>query len=164
MFNLNLVLYFVINGLFISEDYISELYNTNKEDENFFSFFPRSIERLFYTTIVSMLIGYLGIFKRDENNKSLIMNDIYELVKTLKKRYISFIIVTFVILGISFYYLLCFNYVYPKTQIEWIKSSIAIFIVIQILSVLQILLEAILRFISFKCESEHLFKFSKLLS
>ena len=49
-----------------------------------------------------MLIGYLtsfffleekkvkGIFKRDENNKSLIMNDIYELVKTLKKRYISF--------------------------------------------------------------------------
>ena len=176
MFNLNLVLYFVINGLFISEDYISELYNTNKEDENFFSFFPRSIERLFYTTIVSMLIGYLtsfffleekkvkGIFKRDENNKSLIMNDIYELVKTLKKRYISFIIVTFVILGISFYYLLCFNYVYPKTQIEWIKSSIAIFIVIQTLSVLQILLEAILRFISFKCESEHLFKFSKLLS
>ena len=90
LFNLNLVLYFAINGLFISEDYISELYNTNKEDENFFSFFPRSIERLFYTTIVSMLIGYLGIFKRDENNKSLIMNDIYELVKTLKKRYISF--------------------------------------------------------------------------
>ena len=62
LFNLNLVLYFVINGLFISEDYISELYNTNKEDENFFGFFPRSIERLFYTTIVSMLIGYLTSF------------------------------------------------------------------------------------------------------
>ena len=64
----------------------------------------------------------------------------------------------------SLYYLLCFNYVYPKTQIEWIKSNIAIIIVIQLLSILQILLEAVLRFISFKFESEKLFKLSKILS
>ena len=139
---MNLVLYFVINGLFISEDYISELYYIDEEDENFFSFVPRSIERLFYATIISLLIGYLtdfffleenkikGIFKRDAENKNLLMSDISNLIKTLKQRYISFIIVSFVILGICLYYILCFNYVYPKTQIEWIKSSIAIFIVI----------------------------------
>ena len=142
VFNMNLVLYFVINGLFISEDYISELYYIEEKDENFFSFVPRSIERLFYTTIISLLIGYLtdfffleenkikGIFKRDAENKNLLMSDISNLIKTLKQRYISFIIVSFVILGICLYYILCFNYVYPKTQIEWIKSSIAIFIVI----------------------------------
>ena len=173
---MNLILYFVINGLFISESYISELYNSNEEDENFFSFLPRSIERLLYTTIVSLLIGYLtsfffleekkvqGIFKRDKENIIILKQNINNLIKTLKIRYISFIIVVFVILIMSLYYLLCFNYVYPKTQMEWIKSSIAIIIIIQILSILQILLEAILRFLSFKCESEKLFKFGKLFS
>ena len=175
LFTLNLILYFVINGLFISEDYISELYYIDEEDENFFSFFPRSIERLIYTTIVSIIIGYItsfffleetkikGIFKRDVDNKVILLKDIINLIKTLKKRYISFIIFAFVILIISLYYLLCFNYVYPKTQIEWIKSSIAIFIIIQILSILKILLGAALRFISFKCESEKLFHISKFL-
>ena len=175
LFTLNLILYFVINGLFISEDYISELYYLDEENENFFSFFPRSIEILIYTTIVSIIIGYItsfffleeakikGIFKRDVENKVVLFKDIINLIKTLKKRYISFIIFAFVVLLISLYYLLCFNYVYPKTQIEWIKSSVAIFIIIQILSILKILLQAILRFISFKCESEKLFHVSKFL-
>ena len=104
-----------------------------------------------------------GIFKRDVDNKVVLFKDIINLNKTLKKRYISFIIFVFTVLIISLYYLLCFNYVYPKTQIEWIKSSIAIFIIINILSILKILLETILRFISFKCESEKLFHLSKFL-
>ena len=176
LFTLNLVLYFVINGLFISEDYISELYNINEEEENFFSFLPRSITRLIYTTIVSLIIDYItgfffleekkvqGIFKRDKDNRVILKENIDNLINTLKTRYISFIIVVFVILLMSLYYLLCFNYVYPKTQIEWVKSSVAIIIIIQILSILKILLEAILRFLSFKCESEHLFKFGKIFS
>ena len=176
LFNLNLILYFVINGLFISEDYISELYYINEEDENFFSFLPRSVERLIYTTLVSIIIGYItsfffleenkikGIFKRDMENRMILKENINDLIKELKTRYISFIIVVFVISLLSLYYLLCFNYVYPKTQIEWIKSSIAIIIVIQILSVLKILLEAIIRFLSFACESEKLFQFGKIFS
>ena len=176
LFSLNLILYFVINGLFISEDYISELYNINEEEEIFFSFLPRSIARLIYSTIVSLIIGYItsfffleekkiqGIFKRDKNNIIILKENINNLINTLKTRYISFIIVVFVLLLMSLYYLLCFNYVYPKTQIEWVKSSIAIIVIIQILSILQILLEAILRFLSFKCESEHLFKFGKIFS
>ena len=105
-----------------------------------------------------------AIFRRDMENKSALKQDIMNLIKTLKKRYIAFIIFTFVVLLLSLYYLLCFNYVYPKTQVEWIKSSIAIIIIIQILSILKILLEAIIRFLSFKCESEKLFKLGKFLS
>ena len=103
-----------------------------------------------------------GIFKRDAENKNLLMSDISNLIKTLKQRYISFIIVSFVILGICLYYILCFNYVYPKTQIEWIKSSILIIIVLQIISILKCLFETIFRFLSFKCESEKLYKVSKI--
>ena len=86
------------------------------------------------------------------------------LIKELKKRYLAFIIIVFVIILISFFYLLCFNYVYPYTQMEWIKTSIMVIILRQILSCLIILLEAILRFLSFKIKSEKMYKFSKLFS
>ena len=84
------------------------------------------------------------------------------LIREIKKRYVSFIIMTFIILVISLYYILCFNYVYPKTQIEWIKSSTLIIFIIQLLSLLKCLYETIFRLLSFKCESEKLFKISKI--
>ena len=162
--------------IFFSEVYISELYNTKEEDENFFSFLPRSIDRIIYATLVSVIIGYLvdcffveekkikGIFKRERENKEMIKQSIIELIKEIKKRYISFIILVFILLFCFLYYLLCFNYVYPKSQIEWIKSSIAIIIIIQVLSILKIFAGAVFRFLSFCCDNEYIFKFSKVFN
>ena len=98
------------------------------------------------------------------NNNTILKKQIKELFKEIKKRYLAFIIVVFVIILISFYYLLCFNYVYPHTQIEWVKSSIVLLIIMQILSLLSCLLESGLRIGSFKCENEKMYKISKLLS
>ena len=174
LFSLNINLYFVVNGLFFSEEFISELYHIDEEKENFFSFIPRTIDKIIYTTIVAIFIGYLtdffflnedkikGIFKREKDNKIILKRSIALLIKEIQKRYISFIIMTFVIFLFSLYYILCFNYVYPKTQIEWIKSSILIIIVLQIISILKCLFETIFRFLSFKCESEKLYKVSKI--
>ena len=62
------------------------LFNLEEED-NFFSFFPRSIDKLIYTTIVTMVIAYItdfffieekkiiGIFKRE---KEKMFNIIYQ--------------------------------------------------------------------------------------
>ena len=97
------------------------------------------------------------------NNLENLKNEIAEFIINLKRRYIGFIILIFIILFFSFFYLLCFNYVYPKTQLEWIKSSLTIFIIIQILSILKCFLETCLRFLSFRCNSEKLYKLSKLL-
>ena len=66
---LNAILYFVVNGLFFSEEVISELYNVDEEKENFFSFIPRSIERLLYTTLVSIIIGIITNFFFVNENK-----------------------------------------------------------------------------------------------
>ena len=174
LFLLNIALYFVVCGLFFSEAYISELYHINEEKENFFSFIPRTIDKVIYTTIVGVFIGYLtsfffmeenkikGIFKRDIDNRLIIKRSIAMLIREIKKRYVSFIIMTFIILVISLYYILCFNYVYPKTQVEWIKSSVLIIFIIQLLSLLKCLYESLFRFLSFKCESEKLFKLSKI--
>ena len=174
LFLLNISLYLVINGLFFSEAFISELYYTNDEDENFFSFIPRTIDKVIYTTVVTLFISYMieffflnekkikGIFKREKENRLILKRSIAMLIKEIQKRCISFIIVAFVLLLISLYYILCFNYVYPKTQIEWIKSSIFIIIIIQILSTLKCLYETIFRTLAFKCESEKLYKIAKI--
>ena len=87
---------------------------------------------------------------------------IVELIKDIKKRNIAFIATSSVILLFSFFYLLCFNYVYPYSQIEWIKSSITIFILMQILYFLKCFLQSGLRFLSFKINSEKLYKISRL--
>ena len=174
LLGLNIILYFVINGLFFSEDYISEIFNS--KEENFFSFFPRSLTKFFFCAFVSIVISYItdifffeekkivGIYKREKDNNTILKKQIKELFKEIKKRYLAFIIVVFVIILISFYYLLCFNYVYPHTQIEWVKSSIVLLIIMQILSLLSCLLESGLRIGSFKCENEKMYKISKLLS
>ena len=175
LFILNIVLYFVVIGLFYSEEYIGELYNIDEEDDGFFDYIQRNIEKFINTTIVSIVISYIvdcffieekkikGILNREKGNLSNLKKDILGLIKDIQVRYLSFIIVILVLLLISFYYLLCFNYVYPKTQIEWVKSSLTIFVIMQVLSILKCLLETCLRFLSFKFESEKLFIISKLL-
>jgi hypothetical protein len=173
IFVINIVLYFVVNGFFYSEDYISQIYHS--ENENFFTFMPRSLNRLVYTTIVSLLISFLmdcffieekkikGIFKREKENIINIKYEIGLLIKRIQKNYFSFIAVTFGLLIFFWIYLLCFNYVYPYTQYDWIKSSVVIIIFVQFLSLLASVCESLLRYISFFFKSEKIFRVSKLL-
>ena len=93
---LNIALNFVINGLFISENYISELYHSN-EKENFFSYFPRAISRFTYTTLVSTFIGIIigcifieekkvkHIFKREKEDPLKLKLEISLIYKNIKK-------------------------------------------------------------------------------
>ena len=171
---LNIMLYFVVNGLLYSEEVISEIYNADENEENFFSFFLGSIEGIIYSTFVGLIIDFLidfffvdegkikGIFRREKHNSIILRKNITELLNNIKKRYIAFISVASFLFIFSFYYLLCFNYVYPYTQIEWIKSSIMVVIIMQLLSLLKCLYESGLRALSFKLESEKLYKASKL--
>ena len=175
LFLLNIDLYFSINGLFFSEEYIIELYHLKTED-TFFSFLPRSIGRFFYTTMVSVIVSIIidCIFIEEKKIKRILIRekeDIFQLKyeialtsKSIKTRYIIFIILCFVISLGSWYYVNCFNNVYKGLKVEWIKSSITIIIIMQILSMLVALLEAIIRELSFEWKSEKLYKFKKFLS
>ena len=171
----NLILNFVINALFISEDYISLLYQLD-DDDSFFDFLYRSIDRLIKTTLVGEVIEYIisfffmqeskikGFFKREKNNISALKQNMLQFINELKCRYLSFIILSFFIIIISFFYLLCFNFVYPYTQIEWVKTSITVIIIRQMLSILFIFLETVFRFISFRANSEKLYKLSRIFN
>ena len=168
-------LFLIINGLFFSEDYISKVYHLEKEDK-FFSFVPRSIYRFLYTMTVSVIINFLincffieekkikRIFIRERDNENNLKNDIINLLRIIKERLITFFIITFIIFIFSFLYIICFNYVYHYTQKEWIISSIFIIIIIELIVIIISLLEICLRFLSFKCKSERLYKLSNLLN
>ena len=171
---LNIILYFVINGLFYSEDYVSDLFNSDEED-GFFDFFPRSISRFIYTTLVGVVIGIIvdfvafdekkvkRLFLREKKNTGQIRYEVAIMTKDIKRNYLILIIICFVIDLISLYYVNCFNNVYPNLCGEWIKSSICIIIIFQILTVLLALLEAVIRLIAFKLKSERIYKIKDLL-
>ena len=175
LFLLYLDLYFIFNGFFYNEKYLSELFHSNKE-ETFFSFIPRSISRFIYATLVGLIIGKIidclfieekrikRIFLRERDKPVEIRYEISIIITSIKKRYYIFIFICLLISIFSWYYVICFNTVYPGVKMEWIKSSITIIIIMQFLSIIIAFLEAILRALSFYCKSEKLYKFKKLFS
>ena len=165
---LNFELYFLINGLFFNEEYISQVFHSN-EEKYFSNFIFRFTENCFYTTFVGVFVNYIidcffveekkvkGILKREKNNLLILNYEIVQLSKNIQKRYKYFIVVSFIISSLNWYYVSCFNNIYPYTKGEWIKTSVMIIIVMQILSILVSFLESIIRYISFKCKSEKLY-------
>ena len=172
---LNIDLYFFINGLFFNEEYISDVFHSN-DDKSFSDFLFRFTENCFYTTFAGVFVNYLidcffveekkikGILKREKDNTFFLNYEITQLIKNIQKRYKYFIVVSFVITSFTWYYVSCFNNIYPYTKGEWIKTSIMIIIIMQIFSILVSLLESIIRYFSFKCKSEKLYNIIKWFS
>ena len=85
-----------------------------------------------------------------------------KILKSIKNRYLLFIIISFIISLISLVHIFCFNIVYYHTMKEWIAFSLIIILSIQIGSFLISLIQTVIRFISFKYKSEKLFKLSMM--
>ena len=174
LFTLLINLYFVTNALMYNEEFISGLYNSD-EKENFFYFLNNSIYRILSVSVINIIISYLiefyfvdekklkRIFSRNKKTEE-IKNKIGILIKDIDKKFKIFIIISFFITIFSWYYIFCFNNVYPNTSLNWIKSTIFIIILIQLLSFVCIFLECILRYMSIRCNNELFFNVSKLLS
>ena len=168
-------MYFLINGIFFNDSYISEIFNST-EKETFFSFIPRSINRFTYSIIVTNIIGYITqLFFIDEikvkkilsREKEMALNlkiEMTELLKSSVKKIKIFTVINFIIIIFSWYYISCLNNVYPNISKEWIKSSIFIIVIVQIIPFIFVFLGTSFRYISIKCESEKLFKLSVLIS
>ncbi len=168
---LNIEICFVVNAMFINEDYVSSIFHSNKE-ENFISFFPRSIGRMIYTIFACIVVNYFfgclfveenkikGIIRRKNNNITNMKYKINLIMKEIKVSYTIFILIVISFSFFSWFYISCFNNIYPHMKVEWIKSSIAIIIIIHLLSIIVILLETLLRFVSFEIKSERMYRFS----
>ena len=174
-FILTLDLYLLINGIFFSESYISEIFNST-EKETLFSFIPRSINRFAYSIIVGNIIRYLieFFFVEEIKVKKILLKkrekfidlkiEIEELIKSSFKKIKIFTVINYIIMIFSWYYISCLNSVYPNIVKEWIISSIFIILINQILPFIYAFLETSIRYFSIKCHSEKLFKLSLLFS
>ena len=169
IFILTIDLYILLNGLFYSDSYISRVFNST-EKETFFSFIPRSIDRFIYSTMAGNIIEYIIkfliveeitihklLFKKRDTKRSL-KYDMSGLLKSILNKIKVLIIISYIIIIFSWYYISCFNNAYPNIKIEWIISSIFIIIFIQILPFIFCFFETCLRFLSIKIKSEKLFK------
>ena len=101
---------------------------------------------------------------RSKGDSSNVKEEIINLIKVITKRLILFFVFIYIIYTFCFVYVLSFNYVYYFTQTEWIKSSVFIFIIMELIKLLISLLSTCLRLLSFKCKSEKLFKLCNLLA
>ena len=164
-------LYLVVNALFYNEAYIRDLYYLDKE-ETFFSFVPRSLNRIVYTSLASEVLDFIisllfptenkikKIMIRKKNNIREMEEKIIITIKNIINNYMIFIIISYALTIFSWYYNSCFNNVYPYLKLEWIKSSIFIFIVIQLIIIIGCFIFAFLRYISIKCKNERIYKIS----
>jgi hypothetical protein len=174
LFLIQIDLYFFINGLFFNEEYASQIFHL--EEDTFYEKFKRFIGNFFYAALVSVIVNYIiefffieekkikGILRREKDNLLVLKYEIVKLTNNIKHRYLSFIIISYVITIFTWYHISCFNNIYPHMKKEWIIFSILIIIFMQLFSIFVCLLESIIRFISFKCKSEKIFKISLLLS
>ena len=160
---LNLDLYFLINGLFFSDSYISERFNSEEED-TFFSFVTRSIINYLIVFFVVEEEKFKKLVKREKNNSENLIFGMKSITDEIKTRSTVLIIISYVISLFTWYYLSCFNNVYPNIKHEWVKSSIFIIIIMQLVPILLGFLETSLRYISFKCNSEKIYKLSQFIS
>ena len=72
LFVLDIDFYFVVNALFINEDFISEVFNSN--NNKFFYIISRSLDRIFYTALVRVVLNYiLDFFFIDESKIKVIL-------------------------------------------------------------------------------------------
>ena len=165
---------FLFNGLFFTESYITQLYYIST-DESIFNFVPRTFDRLFFLSLITFIINELidwfiveekklkGILLRGKNKNSIeVKSEILKLVKKIMKNYYIFITLSYLITMFTLIYVACFIDVYYYTGLEWAKSGCFYFILMQIFSIISIFLESFLRFLAIQCESEKMFKLSKL--
>ena len=171
---LQIDLYFLINGLFYDEEYASEVFHLEKD--SFGDAMNRFLENLVYSALVGIIIGYIiecffieesrmkKIFKKKKDNALEIKYEINQIIKSIQRRYFFFIIITFIITIFTWFHVSCFNVVYPHLKLEWLLFSVIIIIFMQLFSAFICLLHSILRYFSFKCKSEKIYKLSYLLS
>ena len=164
-------LYMAVNALFYNQDYITNLYYLN-EDKNIFSFVPRSLNRIIYTSVASGILDFIIslLFPPENKIKKILMrkrnsfkekkNKALVSMKNIINNYRIFFVISYILTVISWYFISCFNNVYPYLKIEWIKSSIFIIIIMQILPIFTSFIFAILRIISIKCKSERIYRLS----
>ena len=162
---------FTINALFFTDDTMHKIY-VDKGKFNFLYQIPQVLYSTIISRFIDALIKNLALSQdkivdlKKEEIKNLDKNYSKKLFKTLKIKFISFFIVSFMILGFFFYYIACFCGIYVNTQLHLIKDSLMSLITSFFYPFIMFLIPGLFRIASLRVEKpsrKFLYKFSSLL-
>ena len=129
MLFLSFSLHYTTNALFFTESTLHQIY----EDKGKFNF-EYQIPHILYSAIISTLVlrlmlQFLILTDKDvlevkyQITKNLAINMKIKKLKCLKIKFAIFFILNFVLLGLFWYYLTCFNAIYQNTQVYLIENT-----------------------------------------
>ena len=166
-------MFILFNGLFYSESYISERYWTEKQD--FVFILKNQITKCFYSSICVVILNFLvnfltnskykigSLINKKKNNKKF-KKKISQILNGMKRNYLIFIIIDFILLFFGWYYLSALCNVYHNSQKDLIIGFCITFLIIQLYPFLLCLIVASLRFMGLKCKFETAYKLSICLT
>ena len=167
-------MFFIFNGLFYSESYISERYWTKKQD--FMFILKNQITKCFYSSICVVILNFLielladsknnieSLINKKKNNDKKFKKEILKILNSMERNFLIFIFIDFILLFFGWYYLSALCNVYHNSQKDWIIGCCITFLLIQLYPFLLCLIVASLRFIGLKCKFETAYKLSVCLS
>jgi len=168
-------LYLLGNAVIYTPEDVRMLYHLDIKEYMIF-FVKRFITKIFICFTITTIIHFVldlflaekksikAIIKREKNNEILLRNEIYKLIKSIKIRYIIFLVLNLVIKLLSFFMIFTFNDAYPNTQKDWLRLSFSILFISQVINSIIALLETSLRFFALKYKIEGIFDLSKYLN
>ena len=171
LFFFSFTVYFTINTLFFNDDTMHKIY-VDKGNFNLIYQIPQIIYSSLISLIINLVIKFLALSQKNivkikqEKNKEVIDNKYHKLRVTLNTKFISFFIITFLLLLFFCYYITCFCGIYENTQTHLIKDTVISFATSMIYPFIICLIPGIFRIISLRAEKgnhEILYKVSKLL-
>ena len=129
MFFLSFALHYTTNALFFDESNLHQIY----EDEGKFNMAYQTPKIIFSaiisTFILRLILQFLVLTDKDivtvknQPTQKLAINMKEQKLKYMKIKFTIFFILNFILLGLFWYYLTCFNAVYQNTQIYLIKNT-----------------------------------------
>ena len=129
MFFLSFALHYTVNALFFTDSNIHQIY----EDEGKFNF-EYQISHILNSALIStfvlrMMLQFLVLTDKDvleiklQQTKQLAINMKRIKLKCMKVKFAIFFVLNFILLGLFWYYLTCFNAVYKNTQVYLIENT-----------------------------------------
>ena len=157
---------------FFNNDTIDKIYEDNAK-YNFSYHIPQILYSVLISKFIDSLIKYLSLSQDDivELKKEKVKKDfdkgyVPKLIENLKIKFITFFIITFIIIVFFLYYITCFCGVYSNTQKHFIIDSIISFTIALILPFVTYLIPGLFRILALKGENKAyalLYKFSSFL-
>ena len=173
-FFLNAALIFTLNGLLYTEDEISAHFYA-EENNSFLYLLKNELSRIVYCSMISIVVDFfldclfsskrrIEILIKREKDMNVFREESISIIKTMRLKYIVFMVVDLILMLLFWYYCCAFCNCYPNTTMSWLYSSIVTWVVILLFPFLLCFLVAALRYLGLKYKWEVAYKISACLT